>query len=49
MKRPFPTFLLFSVLAFPVTAGVVINEVQSSNDATPVVDDRGEPMDWIEL
>lgn len=49
MKRPVSIFALLLVLAFPVTAGVVINEVQSSNDATPVVDDRGEPMDWIEL
>ena len=42
---PLP-FLLATATA---SAAVVINEVQSSNDLTPVVDDVGEAMDWVEL
>ncbi len=50
MRRPFLTFLLFSVLTtLSASADVVINEVQSSNDLTPITDDVGEAMDWVEL
>ena len=41
--------LLASVIPFTGRSAVVINEVQSSNDETPVVDDVGEAMDWVEL
>ena len=41
--------LSFVLAALPASASVVINEVQSSNDETPVADDRGEAMDWAEL
>ena len=41
--------LSFVLATLPVAADVFINEVQSSNDQTPVIDDRGEAMDWAEL
>lgn len=41
--------LLASVIPLTGRSAVVINEVQSSNDLTPVTDDVGEAMDWVEL
>ena len=42
-----PLSLVLATL--PASADVVINEVQSSNDLTPVTDDAGEAVDWVEL
>ena len=41
--------LCLASFVLPARADVVINEVQSANDQTPVTDDAGEAMDWVEL
>ncbi len=47
-RRPLVGILLLLLLASPVTAAIVVNEVMSKNTVT-ILDDDGAPSDWFEL